>query len=422
MLRSTQKIIQRPLLVSGLVNQMFKRNYGASYSYPFISSTPPTSLQSFTEEEIMMKDTVARFAKQVVGPKVMEMDEQERMDKGVLKSLFEAGLMGIEIEPEYEGSGCSFTSAILAIEELAKIDPSISVLCDIHNTLVNTMIRKYGTKEIKEKYLPRLAIDTIGSFAISEAGSGSDAFALKTRAEDKGDHYLLNGSKMWISNSAEAELMIVFANADPLAGYKGITAFLVEKQWGIKIAKREKKLGIRSSSTCELSFENVRVPKENVLGTVGQGYKYAIESLNEGRIGIAAQMVGLAQGAFDIALPYIMSRKQFGKPVGEFQGMQHQYAQVAVEIEAARLLTYNAARLKEEGKPFVMEAAMAKLYASRIAEKSASYAVEWMGGNGFVRETGVEKFYRDAKIGAIYEGTSNIQLQTIAKIVASKYS
>ncbi|OAD80800.1 hypothetical protein PHYBLDRAFT_56904 [Phycomyces blakesleeanus NRRL 1555(-)] len=370
----------------------------------------------------MMKDTVTRFARHVVGPKVMEMDEEERMDKGVLKSLFESGLMGIEIEPEYEGSGCSFTSAILAIEELAKVDPAISVLCDIHNTLINTMIRKYGTEAIKKKYLPRLATDTIGSFAISEAGSGSDAFALVTKAEDKGDHYVLNGSKMWISNSAEAELMIVFANTNPSAGYKGITAFLVEKQWGIKIAKREKKLGIKASSTCELSFEDVRVPKENVLGVVGQGYKYAIESLNEGRIGIAAQMVGLAQGAFDIALPYIMERKQFGKPVGEFQGMQHQYAQVAVEIEAARLLTYNAARLKEEGKPFVMEAAMAKLYASKIAEKSASYAVEWMGGNGFVRETGVEKFYRDAKIGAIYEGTSNIQLQTIAKIVASKYA
>jgi len=304
---------------------------------------------------------------------------------------------------------------------LAKVDPSVSVACDVQNTLVNTLFRKYGSKQIKEKYLPQLAESKIGCFCLSEVSSGSDAFALKTRADDKGDHYLLNGSKAWITNSYEAEVFLVFANVDPAKGYRGITCFVAEKDWGVQIGKKEDKLGIRASSTCTLNFDNVRVPKENILGEVGKGYKYAIEILNEGRIGIAAQMVGLAQGVYDYTLPYLFERQQFGQPIGSFQGMQHQYAQVATQIEAARLLTYNAARLKETGKPFVKEAAMAKLYASQIAADAASKCVEWMGGVGFTREYPVEKFYRDVKIGAIYEGTSNIQLSTIAKLVAESY-
>ncbi|KAF7731252.1 hypothetical protein EC973_000668 [Apophysomyces ossiformis] len=420
-LRSATRVSRVARSASALARQMPKRHYALSYSVPSVTEATPTSLHSFTEEELMLKDTVAKFAREVVAPRVQAMDDKEEMDKDIIDAMFENGLMGLETEAELGGAECSFTGAILAVEELAKVDPSISALCDIHNTLTNTMIRKWGNKEQKEKYLSRLATDTVGSFCISEAGAGSDAFALQTRAEDKGDHYLLNGGKMWISNSGEADIFVVFANVDPSKGYKGITAFIVEKEWGVEIAKKEKKLGIRASSTCVLNFDDVKIPKENVLGKVGDGYKYAIDSLNEGRIGIAAQMIGAAQGAYDIALPYIMERKQFGKAIGEFQAMQHQFAQVAVEIEAAKLLTYNAARLKEEGRGFVMEAAMAKFLAAKVAEKATSYAVEWMGGNGFVRETGVEKFYRDSKIGSIYEGTNNMQLQTIAKIIASKY-
>ncbi|KAI7899109.1 acyl-CoA dehydrogenase/oxidase [Cokeromyces recurvatus] len=391
MFKLTQRLVRSPT-ATHLIRQATKRNYAAlTFSVP-TAHEAPTSLQSFTEEELMLKDTVARFAREVVQPKVRDMDEAEVMDKDIIQSMFDNGLMGLETPSEYGGAECSFTAAILTVEELAKIDPSISALCDIHNTLTNTVIRKWASPELKEKYLTRLATDTVGSFCISEAGAGSDAFALQTRAEDKGDHYVLNGGKMWISNSAEAGIFVIFAN-----------------------------LGIRSSSTCVLNFDDVKIPKENVLGKVGEGYKYAIDSLNEGRIGIAAQMIGCAQGAYDIALPYMMERKQFGQAIGSFQAMQHQFAEVAVQIEAAKLLTYNAARLKEEGKPFVMEAAMAKWLAAKVAEKASSYAVEWMGGNGFVRETGVEKFYRDAKIGSIYEGTNNIQLQTIAKIISSKY-
>ncbi|KAI7865889.1 acyl-CoA dehydrogenase/oxidase [Mucor mucedo] len=421
MFKLTQRLPQLVSRSSGLVRQAAKRNYAALTFASPASHESPSSLYAFTEEELMLKDSVTRFAREIVQPKVRDMDEAELMDKDIIKSMFENGLMGLETPADYGGAECSFMAAILAVEELAKIDPSISALCDIHNTLTNTVIRKYASPELKEKYLTRLATDTVGSFCISEAGAGSDAFALQSRAEDKGDHYILNGSKMWISNSAEAGIFVIFANVDPTKGYKGITAFIVEKEWGVEIAKKEKKLGIRSSSTCVLNFDDVRIPKENVLGKVGEGYKYAIDSLNEGRIGIAAQMIGCAQGAYDIALPYMMERKQFGKAIGTFQAMEHQFAEVAVEIEAAKLLTYNAARLKEEGKPFVMEAAMAKWLAAKVAEKSSSYAVEWMGGNGFVRETGVEKFYRDAKIGSIYEGTNNIQLQTIAKIIGSKY-
>ncbi|ORZ37964.1 acyl-CoA dehydrogenase/oxidase [Catenaria anguillulae PL171] len=332
----------------------------------------PTSLNVFTEEEIMMREAASRFAREKVQPLVHQMDESEIMDPAIIQGMFENGFMGVEVPEEYGGSGGSFTSALLVVEELAKIDPSLSAACDVHNTLCNTLMRHHASHALKEK-----------------SRRGSDAFALKTRAERKGDYYVLNGSKMWITNSGEADVFLVFANVDPTKGYKGITCFVVEKDMGVQIAKKEAKLGIRSSSTCVLNFDDI-----------GQGYKYSIEILNEGRIGIAAQMVGLAQGAFNIA---------------------HQHAKVAVEIEAARLLTYNAARMKEAGMPFVREAAMAKYFAAKAAERAASMAIEWMGGMGFTRENGVEKFYRDAKIGAIYEGTSNIQLQTIAKAIQAEY-
>ncbi|SAM08835.1 hypothetical protein [Absidia glauca] len=406
---------------SSLLTRPVRQYSSLKYAVPTICESP-SSLYSFTEEELMFKDTVGRFAREVVQPRVQAMDEAEVMDKDIIDSMFENGLMGLETEGDFGGAEASFTAAVLAVE--GKLSPpfmTVIALCDIHNTLTNTVIRKWANKDLKEKYLTRLATDTVGSFCISEAGAGSDAFALQTRAEDKGDHYVINGGKMWISNSGEAEVFVIFANVDPSKGYKGITAFIVEKEWGVQIAKKEKKLGIRASSTCVLNFDDIKVPKENVLGTVGDGYKYAIDSLNEGRIGIAAQMIGCAQGAFDIAATYAHERKQFGKPLASFQAMQHQFAQVAVEIESARLMTYNAARLKEEGKPFVMEAAMAKFKATKVAEQATSYAVEWMGGNGFVRETGVEKFYRDSKIGSIYEGTNNMQLETIAKILLPKY-
>lgn len=380
-----------------------------------------SSLHTFTEEEEMLREAVRRFATDEIAPRVREMDENELMAPEVIKGLFEQGLMGIETSSEFGGSESSFTSAVIAIEELAKIDPAVSVMCDVHNTLVNTIFRIYGTPDQQKKYLPQLAQSKVGSFCLSEPVSGSDAFALQTRAEKHGDHYVLNGSKMWITNSFEAEIFLVFATVDPTKGYKGITCFIVEKDMGIEVAKKEQKLGIRASSTCTLNFDGVKVPVENVIGGEGNGYKVAIQILNEGRIGIAGQMVGLAQGAFDKAVPYTLQRKQFGKLVGEFQGMQFQQAEAAVQIEAARLLTYNAARLKEEGKSFVKEAAMAKYYSSVIAQKVSGAAIEWTGGIGFTRETGIEKFWRDSKIGAIYEGTSNIQLQTIAKLIQKDY-
>jgi len=386
------------------------------------SSQTCTSLHTFTEEEEMFREAVRRFANDVVGPKVREMDENEMMDKSIVSGLFEQGLMGIETSADFGGAEASFTSAIIVVEELAKVDPSVSVMCDVHNTLVNTVLRKYATPEQQEKYLPQLSTEKLGSFCLSESASGSDAFALQTRAVKQGDHWILNGSKMWITNSYEAEIFLVFANIEPSKGYKGITCFIVERDMGIKIAKKEQKLGIRASSTCTVDFDDVKVPAGNVLGGEGLGYKIAIEILNEGRIGIAAQMIGLAQGAFSKSVPYTFQRKQFGKPVGEFQGMQFQQAEALVQIEAARLLTYNAARRKEEGKSFVKEAAMAKYYASVIAQQVSGSAIEWAGGVGFTRETGIEKFWRDSKIGAIYEGTSNIQLQTIGKFVQKEYS
>ncbi|KAL7754225.1 hypothetical protein RI367_000206 [Sorochytrium milnesiophthora] len=379
------------------------------------------SLFTLTEEEQMMKEAAARFANERVKPRVHEMDETELMDRDIIQEMHEQGFMGVEVPEKYGGAGSSFTSVILVVEELAKVDPSVSVCADVHNTLVNTLFTKYGTEKQNENYLQRLATTTVGSFGLTEAGSGSDAFALKTRAEKKGDYYVLNGGKMWITNSGEAEIFVIFANTDPSKGYKGITAFIVDKDMGVQVGPKEKKLGIRSSSTCSLTFEDMKVPAENILGEIGKGYKYSIEILNEGRIGIAAQMIGCAQGAFDNALPYMFQRKQFGQEIGTFQAMQHQYAQVAVEIEAARLLTYNAARLKEQGKSFIKEAAMAKLYASQVADRATSRAVEWMGGVGFTRDVPVEKFYRDCKIGSIYEGTSNIQLQTIAKMIAKDF-
>ncbi|KAG6873989.1 hypothetical protein C0995_007945 [Termitomyces sp. Mi166 len=380
------------------------------------------SLRNFTDEENMLREAVRRFAVDVVEPRVREMDEKEHMDPSIIKGLFEQGLMGIETSEEHGGAGGSFTSAIIAIEELAKVDPSVSVLCDVHNTLVNTIFRVYGTEEQKSKWLPQLAESRLASFCLSEAGSGSDAFALQTRATRDGEDWIINGTKMWITNSYEAEIFLIFANIDPSKGYKGITCFIATKDMGIEIMKKEQKLGIRASSTCSLNFDNLRVPKENVIGGEGKGYKIAIEILNEGRIGIAAQMLGLAQGAFDKAVPYTYQRSQFGQPVGTFQGMQFQIASAAVELETARLLTYNAARLKEEGRPFTMEAAMAKYWTSQVAQKVSGSAIEWAGGLGYTRETGIEKFWRDSKIGAIYEGTSNIQLQTIAKFIQKEYS
>ncbi|KAI0029672.1 acyl-CoA oxidase [Vararia minispora EC-137] len=393
-----------------------------AFSETYLRRNAPTSLHTFTEEEDMLRESVRRFAVDVVGPKVREMDEKERMDPEIIKACFEQGLMGIETSAEHGGTEASFTSAIITIEELARIDPSVSVMVDVHNTLINTVLRAYGTKEQQDQWLPILAQEKLASFCLSEPASGSDAFALQTRAVKDGDDYIINGSKMWITNSYEADVFLIFANVDLSKGYKGITCFIATRDMGVQIAKKEEKLGIRASSTCTLNFDDLRVPAANIIGGLGQGYKIAISILNEGRIGIAAQMLGLAQGVFDKAVPYTYERKQFGQPVGTFQGLAFQMAEAAVEIEAARLLTYNAARRKEEGREFVKEAAMAKLYASTVAQRVAGGAIEWAGGVGFTRETGIEKFWRDSKIGAIYEGTSNIQLQTIAKFLQKEYS
>jgi len=384
----------------------------------------PTPITHFSETEQMLCESVAKFANEQIAPKVREMDETETMDPAIVEQLFEQGLMGFEIPEEYGGSGMNFTAGIVGIEELARVDPSVSVLCDVHNTLVVTAILKYGTQESKRKWLPKLATNTVGSFCLSEPASGSDAFALKTRATKTEHGYKINGSKMWITNAMEANFFIVFANLNPDKGYKGISAFVVDREMkGFSISKKEKKLGIRASSTCVVNFDDVEVPRDNLLGEEGQGYKYAIGLLNEGRIGIAAQMTGLALGAWENAAKYVWNdRKQFGKLVGEFQGMQHQMAQAYTEISAARGLVYNASRKKEAGEDFVTDAAMAKLYASQVAGRVSSLAVEWMGGMGFVRDGIAEKMYRDSKIGVIYEGTSNIQLTTIAKALQKKYT
>lgn len=375
------------------------------------------ALTTFSEDELAFRDAVRAFAESEICPLVAKMDEHAQMEPSLLPKLFEMGLMGVESPEKYGGAGSSMTMACLAIEELARIDGSVSVLVDVQNTLVTNAILRWATDAQKDKYLPKLAREWVGAYALSESTSGSDAFALKLRAEDKGDSFVLNGNKLWITNAKEASLFLVFANIDPSKGYKGITAFLVEKDSkGFSIGKKEDKLGIRASSTCELLFENCVVPKANVLGEIGKGYKIAIETLNEGRIGIGAQMVGIAQGAYDATKAYIKSREQFGKPIAQFQGVQFQLAEMRVALEAARLMVYNAARLKDAGQPFIEEAAMAKLYSSRSAEKIASLAIDLFGGNGFTKEYPVEKFWRDAKIGQIYEGTSNMQLGTIAKM------
>ena len=381
-----------------------------------IPSIPPLTL--FSEDEKLFYDMVGDFAKEKIKPLVREMDDESCIAPSIIPQLFELGLMGIEIPEKYGGSETNFFMSILAIEALSSVDPSIAVIVDVQNTLVNNAFLRWGTQELKDKYFSELASEKIGAYALSEAGSGSDAFALATKAEEKGDHYELNGRKMWITNGNEAEIFIIFANLNPDAGYKGITAFIVEKEFeGFSVGKKEDKLGIRASSTCELLLDNCKVPKENILGEIGKGYKVAIETLDEGRIGIGAQMVGLAQGVFDYGLQYTKERKQFGKLISSFQGLQFQLAQAATELEAARLMVYNAARLKEAGKTFIKEAAMAKLFSSQLAQKIASLMVEVLGGYGFTREYPVEKFYRDSKIGTIYEGTSNMQLQTIAKVL-----
>ncbi|MCW5959928.1 MAG: acyl-CoA dehydrogenase [Pyrinomonadaceae bacterium] len=376
------------------------------------------ALTHLSEEEELFRSSFREFAEGEVRPRVEEMEKAGKLDPELIKQCFEIGLMAIETPEEYGGAGSTFFNAILAIEELARVDASTAVFVDVQNTLVTNAFIRWGSEDQKKKYLAQMAESKVGAYALSEAGSGSDAFALKTRAVEKDDHYEITGQKLWITNGNEAEIFIVFATVDPEAGYRGITAFIVEKSFeGFSVGKKEDKLGIRASSTTELILDNCKVPKENVLGEVGKGYKVSIETLNEGRIGIAAQMVGIAQGAYEAALAYTNEREQFGKRLDEFQAIQFQLAEMAVELEAARLLTYNAARLKDAGKSFLKEAAIAKLYTSRVAEKISSKAIELFGGYGYVKDYPVEKFWRDSKIGAIYEGTSNMQLQTIAKLI-----
>jgi short/branched chain acyl-CoA dehydrogenase len=383
-----------------------------------VAAAPLTQL---SEEESMFQGSVRRFAAERLAPHVRAMDEAGVFRKELLTELFQMGLMAIDVPEEYGGQGGSFFQAILAIEELAKVDPSASVIVDVQNTLFNNAVLSWANEDQRRRWLPRAAKDTVASYALSEAGSGSDAFALTTRAVESGDEYRLTGRKLWITNAAEAGLFLVFATVHPEAGYKGITAFLIERDFpGFSVGKKEDKLGIRASSTCELILEDCRVPKANVIGMAGQGYKIAIETLNQGRIGIGAQMTGLAAGALGHALAYARERKQFGKPIAEFQGVQFELAEMAVEVEAARLMVYNAARLKDAGRPYLMEAAMCKYYASQVAERVASRAVEVLGGVGFTKDYPVEKLYRDAKIGRIYEGTSNMQRLTIAKQLLGK--
>src|SRR5881628_3944866 len=386
---------------------------GAGIIPDFLMNVPLTVL---SEDEQLFRDSCRCFAQERIRPLVRKMDEEAKLEDSVIPDLFQLGLMGIHIPEEFGGSSGSFFMSVLAVEEISRVDASFGVFIDVQNTLVNNAIMRWATDDQKSKYLPRLAKDMVGAYALSEAGSGSDAFALASRASDNGDHFLLNGRKLWITNAVEASLFIVFANAYPERGYKGITAFLVERDFpGFAVGKKEDKLGIRASSTCELILEDCRVPAANVLGEPGKGYKTAIETLNEGRIGIGAQMIGLAAGALEHTIKYTKERKQFGKPIAEFQAVQHQIARAAVDVEAATLTVYNAARLRDAGRPFLTEAAICKIFSSEVAERVSSLAVNLFGGNGFVKDYPVEKLYRDAKIGQIYEGTSNLQLQTIAK-------
>ncbi|MGA9355880.1 MAG: acyl-CoA dehydrogenase [Terriglobales bacterium] len=381
----------------------------------------PAPLTALTDDEILFRDNVRQFAEDKIRPLAKEMDEKAVFDHALIDQFFHLGLMGIEIPEQYGGAGGKFFEAILAVEEFSRADASAGVIVDVQNTLVANAILRWATDDQKKRYLTKMAADTVGAYALSEAGSGSDAFALQTKAELKGSDFVLNGRKLWITNGKEAGLFILFATVDASKGYKGITAFLIEKSFpGFTVGKKEDKLGIRASSTCELILEDCRVPKENVLGEVGKGYKIAIETLNEGRIGIGAQMLGVARGAWEYAAKYAQERKQFGKPISEFQGIQFQIAQMATEIEAARLMVYNAARMKDAGVDFVKEAAMTKLFTSQVAERVTSLAIEVYGGYGFTKDYPVEKYWRDAKIGKIYEGTSNMQLATIAKLVMAK--
>lgn len=377
---------------------------------------PP--LTQLTEDEQMLRDAAADFAKGSIAPLVHKMDTEAKLDKGLIQEFFEMGLMGIEIPESYGGAGGTFMMSVVAIEQISRVDASAGVFMDVQNTLVNNAFINYASDELKAKYLPQLAAECVGAYCLSEAGSGSDAFALKCAAKEMDDHFVLNGAKLWITNANEADIFIVFANVNPELGYKGITAFVVERSYeGFSVSKKEDKLGIRASSTCEILLEDCKVPKENILGEYGKGYKVAIETLNEGRIGIGAQMIGVAQGAFDAAVDYVKQRKQFGQAISEFQGIQFQLARMATDIETARLLVYNAARIKMTRQPFLKEAAMAKFYSSEVAERVSSMAIDLFGGNGYVKEYPVEKFYRDAKIGKIYEGTTNMQLSTIAKLL-----
>jgi butyryl-CoA dehydrogenase/short/branched chain acyl-CoA dehydrogenase len=376
--------------------------------------TPP--LTNLSDEEKLFRDTVRSFARRQIAPLVREMDERASLDKELLRQLFEAGLMGIEIPEEFGGQGGNFFQCVQAIEEISAVDPAVGVVVDVQNTIVNNALLRWATDEQKSRYLPNLATGTVGAYALSEAGSGSDAFALATVAADLGSHFSLRGRKLWISNAAEARLFVLFANANPTAGYRGITSFLVERGFpGLQVGRKEDKVGIRASSTCELILDDCRVPKENVLGEIGNGYKIAIETLNEGRIAIGSQMIGLARAALDHAVAYAKERKQFGQPIGDFQAVRFELARRATDLEAARLLVYNAARMRDAGVPFVKEAAMAKYYSSKMAEEIASAAIEIHGGVGVTKDYPVEKLWRDSKVGRIYEGTSNIQLLTIAK-------
>uniref|UniRef100_A0A7S1CX26 Short/branched chain specific acyl-CoA dehydrogenase, mitochondrial n=1 Tax=Cyclophora tenuis TaxID=216820 RepID=A0A7S1CX26_CYCTE len=402
-------------------------NSGSDSDYD-ASVQPPTRLPItwFTEDEEMIRYAVRQWSTQELKPIVREMDDEGCLRPNILQDLFDNGFMGMEIPEEYGGSELSFTSACLVVEEISRVDPSVAVLVDIHNTLTINALRFWGSAELQQQWLPRLATDTVSSFALSEAGAGSDAFAMKTTATPSpdGSYYTINGTKLWISNSKEAGVFLLFANINPSLGYKGITAFVVDaNSEGLTVGRPERKLGLRASSTCPVVLDNVRVEASNVLGEVGQGYKYCINILNEGRIGIAAQQIGIAKGClYDIAMPYLQERQQFGRAIGDFQGMQHQYAQIATELHAAELMTYNACRLKEtNSSSFVKEASMVKLYAAQVAERTASKTIEWLGGIGFTQDLLAEKFYRDCKVGSIYEGTSNIQLQTIAKLLQAEY-
>lgn len=383
---------------------------------PLVESSAASPLTVLQEDERLFQSSVRQFAKERLAPRVRAMDEAAKFDSNLLREMFELGLMGIDIKEQYGGQGGTFFQSVLAIEELAKVDPSASVIVDVQNTLVSNAIERWGSPEQKQQFLPRLAARSVGAYALSEPGAGSDAFALTTRVIADGEGYRLAGRKLWITNAAEAEIFLVFATVDPAAGYRGITCFLIERDTpGFQIGKKEDKLGIRASSTCELIFDDARVERAQIMGELGKGYKIAIETLNEGRIGIGAQMLGLAEGAFEHALGYARERKQFGARIGDFQGVQFQLAEMATRLEAGRLLVYNAARLRDAGEPFVTQAAMAKYFCSIIAEEIASQAVEVFGGVGFTKDYPVEKLYRDAKIGRIYEGTSNMQRITIAK-------